>query len=360
MNPSQSSSTIASPPREGPGVGWFVALLGLLGSLFILDLAWGSVSIPFNEVLSWLTGQSTSEQGWDNILTYLRLPKACSAVLVGGALAVGGLMMQTLFRNPLAGPSVLGLTAGASLGVALVMLSSGAATSILAIQQLGIGGSSLMVLAASMGAGLVMGLILLMSFRIRDHVVLLILGIMLGFLTTAVVSIWQYFSSPEQIQDYLIWTFGSLGGQSPAQLQIMALVIGLALLLAFIQSKSLNLLLLGEAYARSMGLSVKPARAWIIALTSLLAGTVTGFCGPIGFIGIAVPHLARSLFQTADHRYLIPLNVLLGAVVMLACDLIASLPGSAVSLPINAVTALVGAPVVIWVILRRGNLGASF
>ena len=268
--------------------------------------------------------------------------------------------MQTLFRNPLAGPSVLGITAGASLGVAIVMLASGAATNAFAIKQLGISGSWLIVLASTMGSALVLLIILGISMRIKDNIVLLIVGIMVGNVTISLISVWQYFSSPEEIQDYLIWTFGSLGGVIEDQLLLLSIVVISGLFLSMIASKSLNVMLLGENYARSMGLSTSYLRVTVILATSLLAGSVTGFCGPIGFIGIAVPHLTRSLLNTSDHRFLIPSSALMGALLMLICDIIAQLPGSQTTLPINAVTALVGSPIVIWVIMKNRNLKASF
>ncbi len=268
--------------------------------------------------------------------------------------------MQTLFRNPLAGPSVLGISAGASLGVAVVMLAAGSATSIFAIQQLGSLGSWLIIGAASLGSAAVLLLILLISTRIKSNVTLLIIGLMIGTMTIALVSIWQYFSNPEQIQDYLIWTFGSLGGVYGTQLLILSAVVAAGSILAFALSKSLNGLLLGERYAQSMGFSVQQIRFWVIVSASLLAGSVTAFCGPIGFVGVAVPHLARSLFNTNNHRILIPATLLTGAVLMLACDIVAQLPGSSTTLPISAVTSLVGSPVVIWVIVRQRNLQKSF
>ncbi len=290
----------------------------------------------------------------------IRLPKALSAILAGSALAVAGLQMQTLFHNPLAGPSVLGITAGASLGVALVMLSGGGAASIYAIRQLGVGGSWLIVLASGLGAGLVMALILLMSIKLKDNISLLIVGIMIGNISISIVSIWQYFSEPEQIQDYLMWTFGSLGGVTSSQLGIFSMVIITGLILAFTSSKALNTLLLGENYARSLGLNIQFTRIFLILTTSILAGTVTGFCGPIAFIGIAVPHIARSVLGTSDHRILVPASLILGAMLMLACDIIAQLPGSQMSLPINAITALIGSPIVVLVIIKNKNLRTAF
>jgi iron complex transport system permease protein len=255
---------------------------------------------------------------------------------------------------------VLGITAGASLGVATVMLASGGAASIFAIRQLGLGGSWLIVIASTIGAGIVMALILLLSIRLKDNVSLLIVGIMVGNITISLVSIWQYFSEPEQIQDYLMWTFGSLGGVTLSQLKIFGIAVCTGIILTFFNSKSLNTLLLGENYARSLGLNVMGARTLIIVTTSLLAGAVTGFCGPIAFIGIAVPHLSRSLLGTSDHRVLIPASLVLGSGLMLGCDILAQLPGSSMTLPINAITALIGSPVVVWVIMKRRNLRMAF
>lgn len=338
---------------------FFLLVAGVVG-LFLLNIALGSVDIPLPEILKTLVGGEASREAWQKIIINIRIPRAVTAVLAGSALSIGGLQMQTLFRNPLAGPSVLGITAGASLGVAVVMLAAGTITSIFAIQQLSALGSWLIIGAASVGSAAVLLLILLISIKVRDNVTLLIIGLMIGNITIALVSIWQYFSRPEQIQDYLIWTFGSLGGVSLNQLWIVALVTILGVAIALGLSKSLNGLLLGEQYARSMGLSVTGSRIWIITSTSLLAGGITAFCGPIGFVGIAVPHLARSLLGTNDHRVLIPGTLLIGAMLLLACDIIAQVPGTTTTLPISAVTSMIGSPVVIWVIIQRKNLQASF
>ncbi|WP_420384988.1 FecCD family ABC transporter permease [Roseivirga sp.] len=328
--------------------------------LMILDLSLGSVRIPFDQVFNIMTGGSVENPAWQSIILKIRLPRTITAILAGAALSIGGLQMQTLFRNPLAGPSVLGITAGASLGVAAVMLAAGSATTIFSIQQLGIGGSWLIILSSTLGAGLVLFLILLISFKIRDNVVMLIVGIMVANITIAVVSIWQYFSDPEQIQEYILWTFGSLGGVTNEQLSILAIIVGVGVLLSFFLSKTLNALLLGESYAQSMGLNIKWARIYVIAVTSLLAGAITGFCGPIGFVGIAVPHLTRSFLNTSDHRILIPSCILVGAMLMLVCDIIAQVPGTSTVLPVNAITAMIGSPIVIWIIVRRRNLKSSF
>jgi iron complex transport system permease protein len=268
--------------------------------------------------------------------------------------------MQTLFRNPLAGPSMLGITSGASLGVALVMFSGGSITSLYTVRELGITGSWLVILASTLGAALILLIIMVISVRVQDNVIMLIIGVMIGNITLSVISIWQYFSAPEQIKDYLMWTFGSLGGVTKRQLYVLAGVVATGLVLSFAASKLLDALLLGENYARSMGLTIGRARLVIISSTSILAGSITAFCGPIGFVGIAVPHLTRSLFNTSDHRVLIPGCCLTGTALMLICDLVAHLPGSQTSLPINVITALVGSPVVIWIIINRNNLKASF
>lgn len=330
--------------------------LSLLVIAFLLDVALGSVHIPVKEVINALFKPEAGNQSWVYIVQQIRLPKALTAIIVGCGLSVSGLQMQTLFRNPLAGPSVLGITAGASLGVALVMLSAGSITSLYTIKELGISGSWLIILASSIGAALIMLIMVSISSSLKDNVIVLIVGVMIGNITLSIISIWQYFSSPELIKDYLIWTFGSLGGVTGNQLLMLALVVISGLILSFFSSKMLDALLLGDDYARSMGLTVKRARLIIVLSTSILAGSITAFCGPIGFIGIAVPHLARAIFRTSSHRLLIPACCLIGTVLMLVCDLIAQLPGSQTVLPINVITALVGSPVVIWIIARPKKL----
>ncbi|WP_310397785.1 iron ABC transporter permease [Hymenobacter sp.] len=337
-----------------------LALAGLVGLAFVLDIALGPVRIPLPAVVKILLGQPADVPAWAFIVREIRLPKALTALAVGSGLAVSGLQMQTLFRNPLAGPSALGLTAGAALGVAAVMMAGGSVAGSFAIRALGVGGSWGLVLAATAGAALVMGLVLALSARVRDNVVLLIVGLMIASVTGAIVSLWQYFSAPEQLQEYLLWTFGSVGGVTGGQLAVLATVVAGGLGLAFASAKPLNALLLGENYARSMGLAVGRARTGIIASTSLLAGAITAFCGPIGFVGIAVPHLTRALLRTADHRVLLPGCCLAGAALTLGCDCLAQLPGSQTALPLSVVTSLLGAPVVLWVVLRRSNIRSSF
>lgn len=340
---------------------WVLPVLGILAvSLFALDIMLGSVKIPFGEVVRIVFSGESENRAWLLIIEKIRLPKAATAILAGCGLSVSGLQMQTLFRNPLAGPSELGITAGAGLGVAAVMLAGGGSASVYAISQLGISGSWLIVAMASLGSALVLALILLIAGRIRDNVILLIVGVMIGTITLSIISIWQYFSQPEQLQEYIMWTFGSLGGVTGYHLYVLAGVVATGMLLAYVASKSLNALLLGENYARSMGLSIGRTRLVIMTSTSLLTGSITAFCGPIGFIGIAIPHITRSLLGTANHRILIPATALTGIVLMLACDIIAQMPGTQTVIPINVVTSLLGAPVVIWIIVRRNNLRSSF
>jgi iron complex transport system permease protein len=337
-----------------------IGLVILAVVFFMLDIMLGSVSIPFGEVARIVFLGESDTTAWLFIVEKIRLPKAITAILVGCGLSVSGLQMQTLFRNPLAGPSELGITAGAGLGVAAVMLTSGSTASIYAIRQLGVSGSWLIVVMASLGAALVLAMVLLIAGRIKDNVILLIVGVMVGTITVSVISIWQYFSQPEQLQEYILWTFGSLGGIVQYHLYVLSGVVIVGLLIAFSSSKALNVMLLGENYARSMGLTVGKTRFIIMASTSLLTGSITAFCGPIGFVGIAIPHITRSLLGTSDHRILIPCCCLVGTVLMLLCDIISQMPGTQTVLPINVVTSLLGAPVVIWVIVSRNNLRSSF
>jgi len=360
--PTAGATRAAEWPRLG--IRW-VALLGLLGALagmFVLSLTLGSVDIPLGDVLKILVGEEPARKTWTTIVLKFRLPKAITATLAGSALAVAGLQMQTLFRNPLADPFVLGINSGASLGVALVVLSVGvagvSATSMLA--GLGLLGNFGLVVAASTGAGLVLGLMLLVAQRVRSTATLLILGLMVGYATAALVSLMLYFSITERIQSYINWTFGSFGGVTWNQLHVLAPVILVALGLGLALAKPLNALLLGETYAQTMGVNVRRTRLVILLSAAVLAGAVTAFCGPIGFLGVAVPHLARNLFRSSDHRLLLPACALMGALLALVADLIAQMPGTQTVLPLNAVTALLGAPVVAWVILRRSSVRPSY
>ena len=340
-----------------------VRLLGLAVLLIVIfgfDLAIGSVSIPFDNLVTILVGGEPERPAWGQIVLIFRLPRALTAILAGSALSVSGLLMQTYFRNPLAGPFVLGINAGASLGVALVVLAVGSVASTTLVSQLGLLGDIGVVVAACIGSGLVFGAVLVVSRRVQSSMTLLILGLMFGYAAGAVVSMLLYFSSAERIQAYLAWRFGSFGGVTWDQMKILAPVIVFGLLIAYFSAKPLNALLLGESYARSMGLTVKRAQFWMILSASVLAGATTAYCGPIGFLGVAVPHLCRGLFNTSDHRVLVPATLLMGASLALVADLISQMPGQQIVLPLNAVTALIGAPVVIWVILRRRDLRTSF
>lgn len=321
----------------------------------------GSVHIPLKEIFRILSGSESESVAWQYIILKIRVPKALTALLAGAALAVSGLQMQTLFRNPLASPSELGITSGATLGIGALVLTGGlGAIGPDTFRQLGIGSSWLAIVMATLGSGLVFSLLLLIARKVTDNVILLIAGVMIGTLTLSLTSIWQYQSQPEQLQAFIIWTFGSLGGVTGPQLGIFTLVLVAGLLGAFALSKTLNTLLLGEHYARSMGLSIRRSRFLILLSTCLLTGTVTAFCGPIGFIGIAVPHLARSLMGTSNHLKLVPACALTGAILLLLCDILTQLPGSQSALPVNVVTALIGAPVVLWIIIKMNNLGSSF
>jgi iron complex transport system permease protein len=354
--PSRAAALIALPGLR-PLLA--LGLVALLVGVFLINLAVGSVSIPLEDVVRVLLGQEASKSSWNNIIINYRLPQALTALLAGAALGISGLLMQTFFRNPLADPFVLGVSSGASLGVALVVLMAGSVTTSL-LAGLGLLGDLGLAAAASTGAAAVMLIVLWTARRVSSGMTLLILGLLFGYLTSGLVSLLLYFSIPERIQAYISWTFGSFSGVTWDQLTVMGPIIGAGLAAAFLLSKSLNALLLGEVYAYSMGLNLMRVRFAVLITTAILAGTITAFCGPIGFIGIAVPHLCRSLFNTSDHRLLIPLTVITGAIVALAASIIADVPGSSIVLPLNAVTSLIGAPAVIWVILSRQNIRDAF
>lgn len=328
----------------------FLWLVVLTLVLFVADLVLGSVSIPLKELPSALFSNE-SEAVYREILLQFRLPKALTAVMAGAGLSVAGLLMQTLFRNPLAGPDVLGVNAGAGLGVALTtLLASGAGGVLLSLGSWGL------VTAAILGAIVVLLLVLLTSFRVPDLVTLLIVGMMFGYIGSALVSVLQSFSNPDTLKIFIVWTFGSLSAVSWDMMPVLAVVIALGLLLSFVWIKSLNALLLGESYAIGLGVSVKRVRWVILVATALLAGGITAFAGPITFIGITVPHMARGLFRTWDHRIVMPASMLCGSALLLLCDMLAQLPGmGGTVLPINSVTALFGAPMVIWILLKNNK-----
>ncbi|MEM9339995.1 MAG: iron ABC transporter permease [Bacteroidota bacterium] len=345
---------------EGTTKRWkfvFTLLSIVLVLSFLLSLTLGSVAIPISAIFDFFIGEHEN-QVWNNILKNFRLPKAITAMLAGSALGVSGLQMQTLFRNPLAGPFILGISAGAGLGVAMVIFLGIWMGTFLELS--GLERSWLLVIASSCGSFLVLSVVLIASQKIRSGVALLIIGLMFGSAVSALVSILQYFSQAENIQAYVIWTFGSLGSLSWVELRVFAPIIVLSLALSFFLSKQLNALLLGEDYALSMGLDVKRARTLVIINTSLLAGTVTAFCGPVAFIGLAIPHITRMFFHTGNHLLLTPLVIILGSCFLLLFDVIAQLPGTQETLPINAITSLFGAPFVIWLLIKRSNINYSF
>lgn len=335
----------------------FPLLLLLLLLAFALSLTFGSVSIPFEQIVRILLGGAPEKASWGDILFKFRLPKALTAVLVGAALSAAGLQMQTLFRNPLADPYILGVSSGASLGVALVILGMGTGGGALTfVAGLGAFGDFTLALAASLGAGLVLGAVLLLARRVQNTLTLLVTGLMFGYLASAVVSMLIYFSQPERVQVFSLWTAGSFGGVTWSQMRVFAPVTLLGLLIGLAMIKPLNALLLGDEYARSLGLNVRRARVWIIVSASMLAGVATAFCGPIWFIGVAVPHVARSLLKTADHRILLPASLLMGAAFALLADVIAQAPGSQRILPLNVIMSLFGVPVILSIILRKKQL----
>nr|WP_321253413.1 iron ABC transporter permease [Psychroserpens sp.] len=330
----------------------FIMLTIILLLCFIANINLGSVSIPVSEVFNSIFG-TTNNSSWQYIVQDYRLPKALTAILVGSGLGISGLLMQTLFRNPLAGPFVLGISSGASLGVALVILGSGVFGGMFA--SLLISKWSI-VIAASLGSFLVLLAVLLVSSRVRDTMAILIIGLMFGSITAAVVSVLSYFSSAEQLQQYIFWGFGSLGNLTWNELLIFFIIYCLGLLLTVVSIKALNTFLLGENYAKSLGLNIKQSRFIIIIATSLLAGTITAFAGPIAFIGLAIPHITRQVFNTSNHKVLLPAVFLFGAIVMLICDSIAQLPTSDYTLPINAITSIIGAPIVVWLLVRQRKM----
>ena len=333
----------------------WILLSVILLILFVFDVLLGSVQIPVKEVLKIIfTGQSDHSE-YLTIIYRFRIPKALTALFAGFALSVSGLQMQTIFKNPLAGPYVLGISAGASLGVALLIMGISTFT---VVSQIGVLGNWTIVIAAWLGSGLILFLILAISARVKDIMTILILGIMFGSATSAVVNILQYFSNESMLKAFIVWTMGSLGGVSLSQLKVLIPSVIIGLLITFMLIKILNAMLVGENYAKSMGLNIRLSRFLIFFSTSLLAGSITAFCGPIGFIGIAVPHIARIIFKTANHKSLLPGTMIIGGIVLLLSDIISQLPGHEKTLPINSITALVGIPIVIWIIIRNQKLSS--
>ena len=321
--------------------------------VFFANINLGSVSIDSKEVFKTLFGIDVMNNTNHYIILNYRLPKAITSVIVGSGLSVSGLLMQTLFRNPLAGPYVLGLSSGASLGVAIVILGATFLNGFLGTILLS---QWSITIASSIGSFLVLLSVLLVSIKIKDTMALLIIGLMFASITAAIVSVLSYFSNAEELQRYIFWSFGSLGNLSWNEIGILAIAYGFGILLSILSIKWLNSLLLGNDYAKSLGLNIKRSRFIIILATSLLAGSITAFTGPIAFVGLAVPHLTKLLFTTANHKIVLPAVMLSGSILMLICDTIAQLPNSDYTLPINAVTSLIGAPVVIWLLIRKKKL----
>ena len=320
--------------------------------LFILNLLLGSVFIPFEAVIDILLGKSGVSTIWENIIWKSRLPQSLVALFAGAALSISGLQMQTVFRNPLAGPSVLGISSGASLGVAFVVLFSGSIGQV-ALSQLGYIGEIAISLAAIIGALSVMALIVYVSQKVRGNVTLLIIGVMIGYVANAIIGVLKYFSVEEDIRSYVIWGLGSFSRVSGDQVYLFILLMIVLIPLSFLLIKTMNLMLLGDGYARNLGLNIKRARFWVISCSGVLVAIVTAYCGPIMFIGLAVPHLCRAMFQSSDHRILMPTTLFMGGALALFCNLVARMPGFEGALPVNSVTALVGAPVVASVLFSK-------
>ncbi|WP_460575728.1 iron chelate uptake ABC transporter family permease subunit [Flavobacterium koreense] len=331
----------------------FISLSLLLLLALLLNISLGQVAIPFKEVIKSLFGSHASKETWEYIIVNFRLPKAITAILVGIGLSISGLLMQTLFRNPLAGPYVLGLSSGSSLGVAFVILGAGILPLSLADFLLSSYG---IILASCLGSFMVLLLVLTISKFLRDTMTILIAGLMFSSFASAIVSILTYFSSAEKLQKFTFWSMGSIGNISWPNILILFIAICIGLLISLFSIKSLDGLLLGENYAKSLGLKIKKSRRMIILATSILAGSITAFAGPIAFIGLAVPHLSKLIFQTSNHLVLFWGTIIIGAIIMLFCDMVSQMPGFDFTLPINAITSIIGAPIVIWLLVRKNRL----
>ncbi len=331
----------------------FILLFFLVLTIGFINISFGSVSIPFKDIFSILLGDKTVKDSWQTIILNFRIPKAITAILVGSGLSISGLLMQTLFRNPLAGPFVLGISSGASLGVALLLLGS----SLFGSTFLWLSFSNWTIaIAASVGSFIVLSAVIIAANKVRNTMSILIIGLMFGSFTGAIISVLSYFSEADQIQQYVFWSFGSLGNLSWDELTIFFAIYLVGISGVFAIIKPLNSLLLGESYAKSLGINVKQSRIILLVITSLITGVITAFSGPIAFIGLAVPHLAKLIFTTSNHKILIPATALTGALVLLICDSIAQFPTSDFTLPINAITSLFGAPVVIWLLIRKKKI----
>jgi iron complex transport system permease protein len=337
------------------GFGLLVALLLIL---FLANIGFGSVSIPFEDIMKVILGEEASRSAYSSIILKSRLPQTITAVLAGAGLAVGGLQMQTLFRNPLAGPSILGISSGAGLGVALVVLFAGNILGV-TISGYGLLGHMTVVGAAFLGAFLILLLIVFFAQALRDNTILLIVGIMIGYAASAIIGVMKFYSPKEDVHAYVIWGLGSFANVTWEHLWILIPVVAFGLVLSLLLIKPLNVLVLGENYAENLGINIKNTRLAILLCTGLLTAAITAFCGPIAFLGLAVPHLTKGLFRTSDQKVLMPAVILAGAVLALFCNIIARLPGFDGALPINVVTGLIGAPIVISVIIKRRKMNAN-
>ena len=335
-----------------PVAFYMLLIMASIFLFFFLNLVLGSVSIPLRAVWNILWGTGNESVIWQNIIWKSRVPQALTALVAGAGLSVSGLQMQTVFRNPLAGPSVLGISSGASMGVAFVVLLSGSLGGV-ALSKLGFMGEIALTIAAIAGSLSIMALIVFVSQKVRGNVTLLIIGVMIGYIANAVIGVLKFFSVEEDIRAYVIWGLGSFARVSGDQMTLFICIMVVLLPLSFLLVKTLNLLLLGDAYARNLGLNIKRARLLVITCSGVLVAIVTAYCGPIIFLGLAVPHLCRGMFRTSDHRILMPASSLAGASLALVCNLIARMPGFEGALPVNSVTALVGAPVVMSVLFNK-------
>lgn len=329
-----------------------VALAVSILLFLVLNLLLGSVHIPAKAVVSILTGGTDESEIWRNIVLKSRLPQALTAIMAGAGLAVSGLLMQTVFHNPLAGPSVLGISSGASLGVAFVVLLSGCLGNI-ALSKLGAIGEVAITVSAIIGSLLVMALIAIVAQKVRGNVTLLIMGVMIGYIANAIIGVLKFFSAEEDIRAYVIWGLGSFSRVSGGQTSVFIILMLILLPTSFLLIKTLNLLLLGDSYARNLGLNIHRARLLVIGCSGVLVAVVTAYCGPIVFLGLAVPHLCRGIFRTSNHATILPASMLAGASLALLCSLVARMPGFEGALPVNSVTALIGAPVVMWVLFNK-------
>ena len=331
----------------------FITLFFVLAMVFLVSIGLGSVAIPIDEIIAVLLGNNSSKSSWSTIILHFRLPKAITAMLVGSGLSIAGLLMQTLFKNPLAGPFVLGISSGASLGVAILILGAGIFGGVLTTISLSSWG---LAIASSIGAALVLFAVLITANKVRNTMSILIIGLMFGTVTSAIISVFTFFSNADKIQQFVFWGFGSLGNLSWNEILVFFTIYLIAIINLIGIIKPLNSLLIGENYAKSLGINIKKNRNIILLITSLLTGVITAFAGPIAFIGLAVPHITKLVFKTSDHKILLPAVTILGAIILLVCDIVAQLPTSEFTLPINAVTSLIGAPVLIWLLVRKKKI----